>query len=446
MISKPLPIPQPKSRLGFHYFPDTLHYREKDVDTWLPRLVSLGASWLVIKSPLERAIPEGFIQELHHQQIEPIVQFDFSLPEPPDVAEVKTILQAYARWGVRLVQFFSSPNTHAAWSAATWSQQDLVSRFVDRFIPLANAALDAGILPLFPTLEPGGNFWDTAFLQEALQTLQSRKQITYLENLILTSFGWSHHRPLNWGAGGPSRWNTSQPYFTPQNSQDQRGFRCYEWHQAIAARVLGRTVKTILLQAGIPCLPDGKLVDTETNLPASHLAIARLCADERVTEPTDPTIQLEPLPASLLACNFWLLAAEESSPNSRHAWFTIDGALSPSVAAIYKWQEQKSRRVAAPVYPAPSNWRFVIKHYLLLPTLEGAPTDWHLDIVRPFIKKYTPTVGYSIQEAAYAARVTVIGGEEYFPEEHLSKLRYLGCQVERIEGSGTAIASLMAQR
>src|SRR5574340_797115 len=45
-------------RLGFHYFPDTLHYTERDLQQWLPVLLDLGASWLVIRSDATRAIPE----------------------------------------------------------------------------------------------------------------------------------------------------------------------------------------------------------------------------------------------------------------------------------------------------------------------------------------------------------------------------------------------------
>ena len=37
-----------KTRIGFHYFPDTLHYRDVDVNTWLPELQALAASWLTV--------------------------------------------------------------------------------------------------------------------------------------------------------------------------------------------------------------------------------------------------------------------------------------------------------------------------------------------------------------------------------------------------------------
>lgn len=51
-----------QNRLGYHYFADALHYRELDLQTWLPHLKALGASWLVVQADGDRtAIPEPFL-------------------------------------------------------------------------------------------------------------------------------------------------------------------------------------------------------------------------------------------------------------------------------------------------------------------------------------------------------------------------------------------------
>ena len=71
--------------------------------------------------------------------------------------------------------------------------------------------------------------------------------------------------------------------------------------------------------------------------------------------------------------------------------------------------------------------------------------DWFLNITRPFIKRHRPTVGFALEEALQAEKVTVVGGEEYFPEEQLTYLRNQGCLVRRIEGDGTKIASQLAE-
>ncbi|MCX8025673.1 MAG: hypothetical protein N3A60_10760, partial [Thermanaerothrix sp.] len=61
------------SRLGFHYFPDTLHYTARDLQTWLPLLMRLKVGWLVLESSPARAIPEEFIRGLIHQGITPLI-------------------------------------------------------------------------------------------------------------------------------------------------------------------------------------------------------------------------------------------------------------------------------------------------------------------------------------------------------------------------------------
>lgn len=53
-----------ENKLGFHYFQDTDHFQSKDLSLWLPQLKSLNTAWLIIKSPINIAIPEEFISGL----------------------------------------------------------------------------------------------------------------------------------------------------------------------------------------------------------------------------------------------------------------------------------------------------------------------------------------------------------------------------------------------
>ena len=69
--------------------------------------------------------------------------------------------------------------------------------------------------------------------------------------------------------------------------------------------------------------------------------------------------------------------------------------------------------------------------------------EWHLDVIRPYLLRHHPTLGFSLAEAALAKRVTILGGEQIFPEDELDKLRHAGCEVERVTGDGTSIATQM---
>jgi hypothetical protein len=132
-----------------------------------------------------------------------------------------------------------------------------------------------------------------------------------------------------------------------------------------------------------------------------------------------------------------ILAASEGRPSEQYAWYRADGKARPQVETLRAW------RARAKVTQLGANR---IKHYLLLPAYDWGVDEVHLEAIRPFIRKYRPTVGFSSDEAVLADCVTVIGDETAYPEEALNRMRQAGCRVERIQGDGTTIASLLAER
>jgi hypothetical protein len=453
-------FPQRKTRLGFHYYPDTLHYCESDLQYWLPELKAMGASWLVVQSPVDRAIPEYFLRSLTEAGIEPIVRFETSISAPVDMAVISPLLHAYARWGVNGIVWFDRPNARKSWAASDWAQQDLVERFLDRFLPLANLTVQAGLAPILPPLEPGGSYWDTAFLRTTLESLRRRKQTAVLHRLVLSAYGWTNQKPLNWGAGGPDRWPASRPYLPVAGEEDQLGFRIFDWYRAISEAVLDRPRPIILFGAGSnvdPQYPAQPPVNPQAHS-LENLAIVKLLNGERVREPNNPSVSLDPIPAEVIACNLWLLSAASDSRYQPDAWYSEREPKLQIVDRLKSWigqhqiekKESHSQSAAKPgetinAKSAREN-NHPIQHYLLLPVFEFGIADWHLNIIRPFIKKYRPTVGFSLAEAALASRVTVIGNANAVPEEVLDSLRQAGSYVERINGDGTSIATNIAER
>jgi hypothetical protein len=156
----------------------------------------------------------------------------------------------------------------------------------------------------------------------------------------------------------------------------------------------------------------------------------------------------DPLPPQILSGNFWLLAAGPKSLHASRAWFQPNGAEAPTVAPLRRWiaailgpsarSDHKSFRRPNRTHP--------ISHYLLLPAYDWGISDWHLNAVKPFVKKYRPTLGFSLAEAILAGRVTVVGNPEDFPDEALDELRVAGCLVERISGDGMSIATQLADK
>jgi hypothetical protein len=449
------PLPPNNTRIGFNYFPDTLHYRETDLQGWLPELKALGASWLVLDAPSDRAIPEFFIQGLLANGIEPVLHFRMRVDVPPTMTEMRLLFQTYARWGVHYVVLFDRPNTRAWWSPATWVQSNLVERFLDYFLPLAEAALHAGLVPVFPPLEPGGDYWDTAFLRAALQGINRRGMTRLFKNLVLGAYAWPSGNSLNWGAGGPEKWPGARPYFTPPDSEDQRGFRIYEWYLAIARAVLPIPIQVLIVGGGAqiaePDSKGGRISESEHA--EFNLAIASLMANLNLGSSQDQA--LNPVPPEVLACNFWLLTAAANSKEAAKAWIKPGGDSLPVTGALRQWFEPQKPSFSPSVapfdsvptfpkggYPTTSSTRDkAINHYLLLPLYEWGVSDWHLEVIQPFVKKHHPTIGFSLEEAKNAARVTVVGGSTSFPDSCLDELAVAGCSIQQIAGDGIRIAT-----
>lgn len=444
------PTPSYNNRIGFHYFADTHHYRQSDLEAWLPELAALGARWLTLVAPNDRAIPEPFIKGLIEAGIEPILHVHLSLKQIPQPNDLNLVIEAYASWGVNYITLFNRPNCHDQWPDNRWVQQDLVERFLDVYIPLAETICQAGMIPVFPPLEPGGDFWDTAFLRSALQSIQQRGHQRLLDQLVIGAYGWASNRPPNWGAGGPERWPGARPYFTPEGEEDHLGFRIFDWYTAISEAVLGKKVPIILLglgsRSGNQHVPNNHPIDHQEHADR-NLNLARLLAGE---EPViwDET-ELEAVPDHVLAGNFWLLTADSQDSSAEHAWYRPDGSTLPAVEAFKTWTA--SRTSSEPVEPKaavhppePPGIKVSgkpIAHYLLLPIYEWGVANWHLEVTRPFIKKHHPTVGFSVEEAMNAGKVTIVGGEQSFPDELAEQLRASGCVVVQISGDGTTIAS-----
>lgn len=322
------------TRLGFHYYADTQHYRQLDLQRWQPILQDFGVSWLTILAPAQETIPEFFLHGLMEAGVQPIPHFAFSLSAMPGPAELAPFFANYARWGVQQVALFDRPNQQAAWPTTDWGRSRLVERFLDRYIPLADLALSYGLTPIFPPLQPGGDYWDTAFLQSALSGLLQRNQDDILQRQALGAYAWAANHPLDWGAGGPERWPDSRPYHTPPTSQDQLGWRVFDWYLAACQAVLGTTRPIFLLRAGVqPAGPAPGAAEVQTQLQIYQSAAAGLSETAAAW-----AANTQPLPETVRACCLWLLSSANDAPEAGQAWFQSDGsALTPAVAQAQQW-------------------------------------------------------------------------------------------------------------
>jgi hypothetical protein len=430
-------------RFGLHYFPDTLHYRETDLNLWLPKIRDLGASWLTLIAPIDRAIPEDFIVSLIDEGIQPILHFHLPLKYPPLDDNLQVLFETYAKWGVKYTALFDRPNQRRCWPTSNWVRENLVERFLDLFLPVATIAHDSGLIPVFSPMEPGGDFWDTSFLRASLRGMIRRGRSELAESLVIGTYSWTRNRPLNWGAGGPERWHSTRPYQLQDGMEDQRGFRIFEWYIAEGQAITGKPPRILILAGG--SIPDD-MIDPRTGLSdvdahaQRNLTLIRLLANS--------VGEMEIIPPEVLACNFWLLSSASDSPHISQAWFQPSGLALPIVHALREWRsddgsQNKNDQPKTKTTKYDKN-SARIDHYLLIPSYEWGVADWHLEAIRPFVKKHRPTVGFSLDEATRARKVTVIGDATSYPSQIINELNAAGCVVELIDGDGTTIATKLA--
>lgn len=428
---------QSPGKVGFHYYPDSNHFTERELQINLPVFHSLHVNWLVLVSSADRAIPEYFLSELIREGIEPIIQFPLTLDSFNPGAEIRSLVEAYARWGVKYIQTFNRPNARSSWPPSGWVQEDLVERYLDRFIPVAESIMRSGCNPVAATLEPGGNFWDTAFLKSMLQSLDRRGKHDLLDMLVLSVNGWTFDRPLTWGQGGPERWPNTRPYITPEDSEDQLGFNGFEWYQAIAVTVLQKEFPIFVMQAGIPNDPlkldQAKLTYDQTK--DSTMEIFAAAAGQ------SPAIEV---PDYIKSVNFWLLTADEDSLYYKQAWFHEGHPYLPYAQAIHVNDElttpdpDTENTIANGAFF--KRLRHPIDHYLLIAS--GGQGSWEKQFARliPYINKHHPTIGFSMDEALMASKITILGESPYLTKDTITRFKKSGCLVERMNDDGTLIA------
>ena len=304
----------------------------------------------------------------------------------------------------------------------------MVDRFLDRFIPLANHAVRIGIRPVLPPMQPGGNYWDTAFIELVLKGLKRRKLDTILESLILSSYGYNFNKPLSWGKGGPERWSASKPYLTPDGQEDQLGFQNFEWIQAYAKRQIGEELPVMILDAG--------------NLGSNSI--------ENQDDTTIETIQIihQTLIDEYSCSDDNLNNKPEFNDSVFGCFFDLDTLKSKIDAPLtYDLLERIFNSQKKGIIPADSKAENskVITNYLLLPLYKSGVSDAVLSRVRPIIKKYLPTIGFSIAEAKMAKKVMVYPDPTIFTDEQINQLRAEGCSVEILPDSGIKIATLLQE-
>jgi hypothetical protein len=398
-------------RLGYHYYPDDGHFGRPDLETWLPILQSLGARWLTLRASLSNAVPAFLIQGLKNAGIEPVIHIPCKLGEI-NTQDLAPPMREYAKSGARFVVVYDRPNLKSSWKPTAWARHGLVERFLDCVLPVLETAHQAGLSPVLPPLEPGGDYWDTAFLEAALIGLARRSKRNLLHQLTLGTYLWTFEKPLDWGQGGPDRWPEALPYSTPPGSQDHRGLHLFDWYAALSAKVVGSPLPMLVMAGGaVPSPEQIQPSDLEQHA-EQNLAIARMLENDQI-------------PPTVLNMAFYLLACENNHADAHAAWFPEQSEPRPVVAAMQAYVAPAAKQ-SVPSSKKPFD------HYLLLPDAKTPGFQQQLLALADFIVALRPMIGFSLQEARHAREVTLAGNEKALPQTIEDELRSAGCFVRRM--------------
>lgn len=411
-------------KMGFSYFSSPEYMVSQNLNIWVPSLKKWGGSFVIFNANFDIAVPEDAFIIAQDHGLEPFVHFNATLPSARAFNEASLMLDIYKKWGCKHVIFGDQPNTKNTWHIANWHYETLVDHFLDRFIPLAVHAVRNGLNPILAPLLPGGDYWDCAFLELLLDGLKQRKMESVLNQLTLSSYGFTFHKPLSWGAGGPERWPGSIPYQTPDGQEDQIGFHNFEWVQAASERITSQKMPVIILDAG---RPSAVLESQQTD---NAIGVLKMIVSACLNSQPDVINQAFDLPTFndlVFGCSFSMDTLKALSGSG----FSI-GAID-QIFGIGLEREEKN-------VPLDGNHKY-LTHYLLLPSYASGVSDVVLNKVRPIIKKYRPTVGFSLEEASHAAKVSIFPDPYQFTDEQINQLRSSGCQVEILPDSGIEIAT-----
>jgi hypothetical protein len=225
-----------------------------------------------------------------------------------------------------------------------------------------------------------------------LKALSRRGQRQLIDSLVLTAYAPAAGNSIEWGKGGPAAWPQARPYFTPEDSQDHRGFRIYEWYRAIASETLGKARPVLSLQ-----------------LPAAAGAENKSYKNSQIAQVLHDPGQAQGLQAFFFD--------QVPSSENRDGWLPDEASHAPDpVEKTMQVDQEAGKRLA---------------HYLLLPSQEQAAVPlWRR--ASAFALTHQPVVGFSVEEACLARRVTIAADFHAIPAEVEDKLQAAGCQVERL--------------
>lgn len=300
------PRPPEDNGRGMHWIP-TLRSDKSTVDRFVREMVDMKIKWAVIlNDDCNIGDNDYLVQQLVANGIMPIMRI-YTPNGEPIKGDLQALVRHYKPMGVSYYQLYNEPNLNSE----NEGRAPDVNRYVDLWAAAARAVTEAGGLPGFGSLAPGGNFDDVEFLKQSLDTLKARGEMGLLDRAWLGVHNYTLNHPLDY-------------------AKDSNGFLKFRWYDEIVRQKLGRSLPIISTEGGTHVG-----VDCDKTMPP----VTEEKQVEMVVGAYDYMRNAEPY---YLAYTYWVIAnGAGGGADKGFEWQALfgNGKTSPVVAALKKMDD-----------------------------------------------------------------------------------------------------------
>jgi len=209
-----------------HWIPTTKQ-SPGTVDRFVAEAQRMGVKWVTfLNDGATTADNDYLVSKLVGAGIEPIMRV-YSPTIAPLTGDIEGMVRHYKAMGVSYFQPFNEPNLNCENPDGRVS----VDRYLDVWVPAAQAIVRGGGLPGFGSMAPGGDYDDQKFLQASLDGLKSRGQLGALDNSWLSMHNYTWNHPI-------------------ADRGDGDGFFKFRAYDAMVRQALGRDLPIIGTEGG----------------------------------------------------------------------------------------------------------------------------------------------------------------------------------------------------
>lgn len=191
------PRPVKDNGRGIHWAP-TLFAQPKDmVDRFVAEADAMGLRWVkLVQGDAPKLEHSYLIACLKSRGMMPVLRVYKPGNEPYE--NLTALVRLGVPAGVYYYELYNEPNLSGRSGGWAPGEDISVSRIVDLWLPAADAVTQAGGYPGLPSLAPGGDYPDTAFLRNFLLELKARGRLDALYHAWLPIHNYFLNHPLNY--------------------------------------------------------------------------------------------------------------------------------------------------------------------------------------------------------------------------------------------------------